>query len=371
MDLEQRSPYDDQDRTESVDERDDVDEVDGGHLAGLRAVGLPVVDRRAADRAGRRPSAELAELVEQSWAESTRGAYSADWQLFTTWCSVHGLDDPYQADELDLGEWIASMTLRRLALATIKRRVAAVNWWFEVGQRRSPTKGPGVRLALSGAARTLGTGQRRAAPLRLEQLRRLVVGLPIVTGHPAAKTPRIRRDQVMFLVVWAAALRSEELVGLDVEDLTFSGDADAATEGGMLVRMRTSKGSQTEPVHVAVPYSTHLSACPVRLAMLHARQVRSGPLFRRIDRHGRSLARLGSAAVSRVLKDRIATVLAESPDIYSSHSLRAGFVTEARARRVPDALIARHTRHRDLNMLQVYDRPADLFNDPALAGEWW
>ena len=33
------------------------------------------------------------------------------------------------------------------------------------------------------------------------------------------------------------------------------------------------------------------------------------------------------------------------PDGYSSHSLRAGFVTEARARGVPDELIARHTRH--------------------------
>jgi len=31
----------------------------------------------------------------------------------------------------------------------------------------------------------------------------------------------------------------------------------------------------------------------------------------------------------------------------------------------------RHTRHKDLNMLGVYDRPTDLFNDPALTGEWW
>ena len=56
---------------------------------------------------------------------------------------------------------------------------------------------------------------------------------------------------------------------------------------------------------------------------------------------------------------------------YTGHSLRAGFVTEARRRGVPDHVIARHTRHKDLRMLTVYDRPVDLFNDPALAGEWW
>lgn len=36
-----------------------------------------------------------------------------------------------------------------------------------------------------------------------------------------------------------------------------------------------------------------------------------------------------------------------------------------------DSIIARHARHRDLRMFQVYDRPTDLFNDAALMGAWW
>lgn len=60
---------------------------------------------------------------------------------------------------------------------------------------------------------------------------------------------------------------------------------------------------------------------------------------------------------------------------YSSHSLRAGFVTEARAQRVPDELIARHTRHarpgrRTGGILNVYDRPTDLLERTAFDG-WW
>jgi hypothetical protein len=61
---------------------------------------------------------------------------------------------------------------------------------------------------------------------------------------------------------------------------------------------------------------------------------------------------------------------------YSSRSLRAGFVTEARSRGVPDELIARHTRHarpgqRRSGILNVYDRPTDLLERPALAPAWW
>lgn len=347
------------------------EEGDGEWLAGLRAAGLPVREAAQTMVEVREPSAGVQQLLAESWSPRTRAGYEADWQQFCAWCAARGIDDPLGADELDIAEWVAALVTRRLAYATIQRYLAAVSWAFEATGRISPAKAKAVRQVVAGAARTLGTTQRRAEPLRLEHLRRLVVGLPIVSGHAAARSPRVRRDQVLLLVGWAAALRSEELVGLDVGDLSFTGDPNSGDGGGMLVRLRTSKGSPTEAVHVAVPYSTHPSACPVRVTMLHARHLRNGPLFRQIDRHGRILGRLRPPAVSRILKDHVQTVLGENPDIYSSHSLRAGFVTEARARRVPDSLIARHTRHRDLNMLQVYDRPSDLFADPALAGEWW
>ena len=99
-----------------------------------------------------------------------------------------------------------------------------------------------------------------------------------------------------------------------------------------------------------------------------ARARRTGPLFTAIDRHGNEPRQRGSEPDRQTVRRGGP---ADDPTDYSAHSLRAGFVTEARARRVPDAVIARHTRHKDLRMLGIYDRSADLFNDPALAGEWW
>jgi hypothetical protein len=83
--------------------------------------------------------------------------------------------------------------------------------------------------------------------------------------------------------------------------------------------------------------------------------------------HGRLTAR----SVNDIVKAHLPAVLGLNAEVYSSHCLRAGFVTEARQRGVPDVLIARHTRHADLRMLGVYDRPVDLFVNPALGEEWW
>ncbi len=130
----------------------------------------------------------------------------------------------------------------------------------------------------------------------------------------------MRRNQVLVLVGWAAALRSEELVGLDVDDITFTGDPNRPADSGMLIRVRRSKGEQTKPAHVAVPYST----CPVRLTMLHTRHQRTGALFRHIDRHGHTHQRLQPPAVARILKQMIRDTLTDNPDIYSSHPCAPG-----------------------------------------------
>ena len=187
----------------------------------------------------------------------------------------------------------------------------------------------------------------------------------------------MRRDQLLLALGWAAALRASELVALDVDDLSFVGDPTRG-DGGVLVRIRHSKTDQPgRTEYVAVPFATHFSVCPATMARRWCDARRSGPMFRAIDRHGHPGRRLGVDAVTRnVVRPLIGELLVVDglpvdPQPYSSHSLRAGFVTEARAHEVPDARIARHTRHaaagnRRGGILDVYDRPHDLFERPAL-----
>jgi len=64
--------------------------------------------------------------------------------------------------------------------------------------------------------------------------------------------------------------------------------------------------------------------------------------------------------VARILKARAAGL---DPRAYSGHSLRAGFATQAARAGVPERIIMRYTRHRDVMTLREYIRDGGLFNE--------
>ena len=53
---------------------------------------------------------------------------------------------------------------------------------------------------------------------------------------------------------------------------------------------------------------------------------------------------------------------------YSAHSLRAGFVTEAKNRGIDEADIMRHTRHKSVQIMRRYDRTSGLWIRNATTG---
>ncbi|MEQ1702120.1 MAG: tyrosine-type recombinase/integrase [Ilumatobacteraceae bacterium] len=345
---------------------------DDDHLDGLRSLGLPVVERRPSvdRRVSLTMSASASALVAEAWAPATRHAYEQSWARFAAWCHATRRLDPLDATPGDLADYVAYHVQAGLSPAYLSRNLAAINAVFDMADLTSPARHPIVRRAADGAKRVTGSGQRRAAPLRLDELRKIVNGMAIVTGRPPTDL-MIRRDRSMLLLGWAAALRESELVALDVDDLTFTGDPDRG-DGGVLIRLSRSKGDPgSKGATVAVPYSTRIGSCPVRSTMLLARTQKTGPLYRKIDRHGRQLARLTPEAVNTIVRRHVDAVLGADPALYSSHSLRAGWVTEARANGVPAQDIMRHTRHTDARMLHVYDRPADLLEAHPMRGEWW
>ena len=192
----------------------------------------------------------------------------------------------------------------------------------------------------------------------------------LAVTRPGTPEESVRRDRLLLAVGWAAALRPGELVALNVDDITFVGDADHG-QGGMVVRIRRSRADRHVRIdHVAVPCANRSPACPVRLAQQAARHQLLGPLFAHVDLNGTPRGRLPANTVSRIVRAAVRDVLRRDPTTYASQSLRAGYITEARRRGVPDHLIARHTRHHNLRMLDSYEHPDDLFAQPAF-GAWW
>jgi integrase len=172
--------------------------------------------------------------------------------------------------------------------------------------------------------------------------------------------PKALRDRAIVLLGFTGAFRRSELVSLDRADLEFVAEGVVVTLGH----------SKTDPVHggrrLGIRPRTD-GLCPVAalVAWLSASRNPEGPLFTRVDRHGRILPeRLSPEAVSLVLKERVAA-RGYDPDKFSGHSLRAGFVTSAAKAGDASWKIRRQTGHASDAGLAPYIRDGQLFGDSA------
>ena len=79
-------------------------------------------------------------------------------------------------------------------------------------------------------------------------------------------------------------------------------------------------------------------------------------------------APITAAAINNVVQRRASAAGLEDASGYSAHSLRAGFVTEAKNRGIDEADIMRHTRHKSVQIMRRYDRTSGLWIRNATTG---
>lgn len=319
-----------------------------------------------------RLSPDAAAFLRAAAAENTRRAYAADFAHFSSWCERTGRP-PMPAAPEDIANYLADLAVGAegcdgagsadpRATATIKRRVAAIRLAHKAAGHVDPTGHVVVERTLAGIVRTLGSRQARAQPLTKDLL---VQAVRALDGDGLAA----RRDRALLLVGFAGAFRRSELVAIQREDLTFS-------DAGVVIHVRRSKTDQQGRGQVkALP---HLPGprllCPARSLAdwCGAAGIVAGPVFRGLSRGGGEVRGTGlhDGEVSRVVKRAMAAIGLD-PAGFSGHSLRAGFVTTARAEGVPDHLVMAQTGHRDPRSLAVYTRPEDLFAANPLAWLRW
>ncbi|GMV92418.1 MAG: hypothetical protein AMXMBFR82_21960 [Candidatus Hydrogenedentota bacterium] len=286
-------------------------------------------------------------FIEASKAGNTRKAYAADWTHFETWCSERG-ETSLPAFPDTVARYISDHAETHKP-ATLQRRLASISVAHQSAGLASPAGAPLVRATMQGIRRTLGTVQRQAAPLLVEHVRQAVNALD--------DSPRGLRDKAILLMGLAGAFRRSELVALDVEDLEFRPQ-------GVVVTVRRSKTNQTgEPETKDIGYGAHEDTCPVRaiLKWLEIAGIDKGAVFRAVSPAGEVLPRrLGDRAISRIVKGA-AKRIGLSPEQFSGHSLRAGFVTQGYREGVPEADIMRQSGHRSRTVMNKYRREGERF----------
>ena len=300
-------------------------------------------------------SCQALAYIENAKTANTLRAYGADWQDFVAYCVEAGADSLPAAPET-IANYLA-VRADALKPATLTRRLTAIRAAHaEQGfSTRNPASAPIVRLTLAGIKRTKGTRQTAKAPLLSSDLERLVTA-DVFHGLTGL------RDRALLLLGFAAALRRSELAAVRAEHLTFTAD-------GVVLLLPRSKGDQMgRGAEIAIPYARTPLLCPVRalLAWMSAAHVQHGPVFQAIDQRGRlSGMAINPRTVAEIVK-RYAARLGCNTAIYSGHSLRRGFATDAAAHGVELPAIMRQTRHKSEHQAMRYVEAGRKFVDSPL-----
>jgi site-specific recombinase XerD len=170
-----------------------------------------VVPRSAADRF----------LASPALSESTRRAYRADIEEFSAWLEdrstkLEAVDVRVLADYVS---WLGGRRGRKLAAATISRKLAAVRAFLK--HSLGPERVPDARLAPRRGRRLPDA----PAPAEIEQTLESLEG----------DGPVALRNRALVELVYSAGLRSAEAVGLDLADVDFDQE---------LVHVRRGKGGK-------------------------------------------------------------------------------------------------------------------------------
>ena len=177
--------------------------------------------------------------------------------------------------------------------ATLTRHLTAIGAVHAEAGLQNPAHASIVRLTMAGIKRTKGTRQNAKAPFKVEDLRKLMA-MDVFHGLTGL------RDRALLLLGFAAALRRAELASVRAEDLTFGG------AGAVLFLLR-SKGDQ-------------------------------------------------EGAGAEIVK-RYAARLGYDESLFSGHSLRRGFATEASRSGASLPAIMHHTRHKSERQALKYVIP--------------
>lgn len=245
--------------------------------------------------------------AEGAKAANTIRAYRADWEAFGQWADRKGLQT-LPATPPTLRLYVSELAQTAKA-STIARRLSAIAHVHRRAGRPSPTDDEGLRALI--AALRHGHEASTSAPIELPLLARLVDRLP--SGLSGI------RDRAVLLVGHATAFRRSELVAINLEEVTETGQ-------GLLVTRPNSANDEKAPPPVEIRFGPRPALCPVEAVHAwceHAR-LAGGPLFRPVDRHGRvGLGRLSAVGISRVVQRAVARAGLD-PRQYSAESLRIG-----------------------------------------------
>lgn len=296
--------------------------------------------------------AKAKEFANSAYAKNTITAYQKDWQSFVNWCNSENLC-PLPCAIGTLVLYITELAKINRKASTIQRHICAISKIHNMANHTLNLKHSDFILVWNGIKRTLGLSKTGKSPILLSHLKQII---KTINGDSNCDI----RDRALLLFGWASAMRRSEIIALDWQDITY-------VDEGIMVTIRQSKTDQFGlGQKIAIINGRNEETCPVR-SLKRWQTVSQGniPVFTSINKADQiSYTRLSDRDIARTVKKLLAKI-DMNPDNFAGHSLRSGFITTAAKHSVPDRTIMKHSRHKSIQMLQVYTRDNSLIEDNA------
>jgi integrase len=307
-----------------------------------------LIQPESSDRDFARAIAKMARGLKPRTVSTYQPYLGAYWQL----CLARKaqLEDPALFRGFVLA--VARHASKKPSSSTLQVVCSAVGALLNALSMRSPLHDPETKhwLAAEMMTRTRRKPKRSDAILT-EQITKAIASTETMIAAGGAFRLRGLRDRALIILGWTCALRRSELVAVHLNHLK-----QTRIKGWELIipESKTSIG-EDQVVPIVRATTAKFDAIKAVEAWRAAAQIRGdSPLFRRVRRDG-SLGdeQLNPAAVRDILRAH------GLGDGFSPHSLRSGFVTQARLNGAATHQIRVVTRHRSDMMVDVYTRQVD------------
>lgn len=288
--------------------------------------------------------------IANSKSQRTRAIYKIGWDCFTNWCIERNL--AYLPAQIETVVAYLVEKAQILKMNTLDLRLLAIRDAHRcIGQ---PLRDHTSLLSqtLKGIRNVHGTPDYRKSPILLQDLKEMCLAL----GDSTVDI----RNKAILLVGFAGAFRSIEIVSIKFDDMTF-------TRNGIELMIPRSKTDQTGKGQIVpIPFGSNPTTCPVRAVQdwLRISNVSTGFLFRAMKKGG-VIKETGMRSIDLCYLVKNNPHLKMIDGDFSSHSLRAGFCTQAAMKGVQEWAIMRQSRIVQSDTVKKYIRFGTMWQDCA------
>jgi len=240
---------------------------------------------------------------EGAYADITLRGYRRDLETFASWCEKRG--EPFMPSTPRIVGAFIDDQVRSYSYATIKRRVAAIQFLHRLADLPSPVSSSDVYLALRRAGRTKGRRPKQVRGLTADLLEQILQACP-------PTLPGLR-DAALISVGYDTLCRSAELSWMQVEHV------DLESQTVYIPRAKNDPFADGRIAGLSQRSTTLVSR------WLEQSQLKEGALFRGLHTAKAGAGSLETSSIRRMIKVAAKRAgLEDAADDLSGHSMRVG-----------------------------------------------